>query len=144
VETDGYVFVGESGGAELGVSAVQGNSATTTVRLAWTDSRLDAERTQFTVKLGAEDLTSDVPRTDGTGNHTISAGNLSIVQIGNVPLAVAASLDQAKIVFVSDANPPAGEGSLEIVLFLNIPPGTYATTYATRLNVEMIVGGGGP
>ncbi len=140
----GYAFVNSTGGTIVSVTATTGDTATATVKLAWTDTRADGNRPAYTIAVRATDLTSNVDRLDGNGTYVISAEQLSIIQVGDDALTPPMSLDTPRTIFISGPDPAAGEGSLVIVIQLNIPPSSYPTKYSTTLGVEMSPGGDGP
>ncbi|MEA2527975.1 MAG: hypothetical protein QOF73_5202 [Thermomicrobiales bacterium] len=140
----GYTFVNATGGTSFKVSATKGDTATAFVMLAWTDSRVDEQRSGYTIGLSASDLISGVNRPDGNGDYVIPSANLAITRIGNDTLASPMSLDQQRLVFSSGTAPSAGERTLRVELQLAVPPSSYPTTYTTKLQVQVTHGDGGP
>ncbi|MGH2558946.1 MAG: hypothetical protein ACRDJH_07770 [Thermomicrobiales bacterium] len=140
----GYVFVNATGGATFSVSATTGDTATATAMLAWSDSRADGERTEYSIAMSANDLTSTADRPDGNGTYGISAGQITVIRIGDDVLPLPLALDTPRTIFTSGADPAAGDGSLAIAIRLDVPPSSYPTTYTTRLVVQVSFDGNSP
>ena len=141
---DGYVFRNAAGSAALSVSAVSGDTATATVRIAWSDTRSDATRTPFRLTLQADDLTSTEDAPGLGAPFVIDAGQVTIAAIGGTAATTAMSLDAPQTVFVSADVPTAGEQALDVVLRLEVPAGAFALTYGTTLRLSVAAADGGP
>jgi hypothetical protein len=138
---DGYTFA-NAGGSQIAISAIEGASATAAIRLSWSDTRAEGERTGYSVQLSAGDLVSSVTQLGSSGVYTIPVGNLRLYQIGNaLPLPSPPSLETPQIVFTSAEAPEAGDAELDIVLHLTIPAGMYPTTYTATLLVAVVPDG---
>lgn len=141
---DGYTFRNADGSTALSVTAVSGDIATATIRITWTDTRDDETRMPFSITLQADDLGSTTNAPGSDQPFVLSAAQLGIVQIGDLPLVVSSSLDSARTVYSSPAEPVAGEQTLDLVIQLVVPPSTFALTYNTILRIQVATGDGGP
>jgi hypothetical protein len=132
----GYTLVDAAGNTEIPVSAVDGNTAIVRIELAWEDTRADGARLPYTIALGASDLESKITNPAG-GVYAIPAANLSITQIADQTVTSPLPLNVPQIILTSAATPAAGNGSLNLMLRLDIPPSTYPTSYTTTLTVTV-------
>lgn len=133
----GYEFVDEFGANSLSVTALEGDIAFATAKLAWTDTRANGQRLGYTFTLSADDLTSEVESPTGV-HYTIPASNLAIVEIAGQATSHPLPLGQPQTVISVESDPPIGEQEITLKLELMIDPSTYPTTYTTTLRLEVI------
>jgi hypothetical protein len=132
----GYPLVDAAGNAEIPVSAVDGNTATVTIKLVWEDTRADGARPPYTISLSAADLKSTIAKPSG-GVYAIPAANLVITEIGDQTATPPLPLNISQTVLTSPDPPAPGSGSLTLTVQLTIPPSTYPTSYSTTLTATI-------